>query len=169
MSRLQNQAAADIETLCKMHLADDVRQQAALEILANDKPLVTALRHARAQIKRDNQSCAFEHLDAEGKCAPPLHDLIAAADPADVLEYKSRWAELDEQSEAVLALMQQGTRCIAASLGLTQRRIQQIFKAHIDRARCESNFAAGEAGSQGGLFGFNGEVANSRTQLRKGV
>lgn len=154
-----------------MRMSDDVRQQAALEILANDKPLETALRHARAQIKRDNQSCAFEHLDAEVESAPSLHDLIAAADPADVLEYRSRWAELDEQSEAVLELMQQGTRCIAASLGLTQRRIQQIFKAHIDRARRESNFEAGEAGSQGGLFGFGGEVANSRTQLRaeKGV
>ena len=65
--------------------------------------------------------------------------------------------------------MQQGTRCLADSLGLTQRRIQQIFKAHIDRARCESDFAAGDAGSQGGLFGFDAVLANSRTQLRKEV
>ena len=159
--------AADLDALLRMHLDDDVRQQAALEILATGKPLGTALSHARAQIKRDNQSCGFEHLDAQVEGEPSLHDMIAAADPADVLEYRSRWTELDEQSEAVLALMQQGTRCIAASLGLTQRRVQQIFKAHIDRARRESNFEAGEAGSQGGLFGFNGEVANSRTQLRK--
>lgn len=169
MSCLPDQAATDIATLYKMRIDADVRQQAALEIIANNKPLGIALSHARAQIKRDNQSCGFEHLDAQEEGELSLHDLIAAADPADVLEYRSRWAELDEQSEAVLALMQQGTRCIAASLGLTQRRIQQIFKAHIDRARRESDFEAGGAGSQGGLFGFNGEVANSRTQLRKGV
>ena len=77
--------AADIATLYKMRMSDDVRQQAALEILTG-KPLGTALHHARAQVKRDNQSCGFEHLDAE------LHDLIAAADPVDVLEYRSRWA-----------------------------------------------------------------------------
>lgn len=169
MNRLPNQAAIDIEKLYKIRMSDDVRQQAALEILANGKSLEIALRHARAQIKRDNQSCAFEHLDVEVEGGPSLHALIAAADPADVLEYRSRWAELDAQSEAVLDLMHQGTRCIAASLGLTQRRIQQIFKAHIERARRESDFTAGAVGSQGGLFGFDSEVANSHPQLRKGV
>lgn len=113
-------------------------------------------------------------LDAEGRDGTySFAEQIAATDPADliddILSARSRWDVLDEKGEAVLDLMQQGTRCIAASLGLTQRRIQQIFKAHIERARRESDFTAGAAGSQGGLFAFDGELANSRAQLREGV
>jgi hypothetical protein len=158
MNNLTTLQAADIEILYAMSLSDDVRQQAALEIIANNKPLETALRHARAQVKRDNQSCGFEHLDAVMDGFQSLHDLIAAADPPDVLEYRSRWAELDAQSESVLDLMQRGTRCLSLALGVTQRRIQQRNKKQIDRARSESDFRAGKVG-QGGLFGFGGEVA----------
>ena len=117
--------AEDLDALLLMRsLNDDVRQQAAAEILSG-KPLATALRHARAQIKRDNQSCGFEHIDAATDDAPSLHDLIAAADPADLLDVRrSRSAIFTEHVENMLCLLADGTGPMSDFANLSQRMMQ---------------------------------------------
>lgn len=136
---------------------DDLVSRTEIYMLEG-KPFETAWRNARAEESRQFKQCGYESLDMHKEDTPSLHDLIAAADPADVLEFESRWAMLDAQSEAVLDVMNKGTRCVADSIGLTQRRVQQIFKAHIDRVAAAHKFKKGGTG-QGGLFD-GGEVSN---------
>lgn len=138
MSRLPNQAE-DLDTLLRMRLSDDVRQQTALEILTG-KPLATALRHARAQVKRDNQPSGWDSLDYAGDCMLSLVKRLAAP----VTEEIERWrtAELSPALESELMGLSSGTAAIASAEDLTQRRIQQITKKRRD------DITSG----QGGLF-----------------
>lgn len=155
-------AALALATLLKMRLQEDVRQAAA-ELVLKGKPLAVALRHARAQAARDLRPSGFVSLDErqeEEESDFSLYERVAAADPADFFDHiqQSRTHEFDQQTEGVLSLLGGGAAAIGRGLNRTGRRGQQIVKEQIQRAAVEFGFKAGEKG-QGGLFGFDGEVA----------
>lgn len=163
LSNLSPQVAADIQQLYKMHLGEDVRQQAALEILSNKKQLRVALIHARSQILRDNRSCAFESLDKQiGYGGVSMYDLLVASDPAtfmdELIAARSRCDVLDEQSEKVLDILREGGAALGRAAGKTPRRGQQLVALLTARAAAAKKFNSGGSG-QGGLDFGNGVCA----------
>lgn len=140
---LPTPVAAALSELFKMHLDDDVSQQASLEILCG-KPLGVALRHARAEISRQNKPSGWESFDAENHDGLGLAERLAAPEPAEF----ERWrvAELDQASELMLAGLSAGTAALGKAAGLTQRRIQQILKEKVERVVAgQCDFFAGVA------------------------
>ena len=91
-------------------------------------------------------------------------ETIAATDPAEILEcitsMRSRHVELDQQSEAVLEILHEGTLIKSKKSGLSQRREQQIIKANIEKIAEEQQFRKGGKG-QGGLFSFDSGVSHA--------
>ena len=141
---LPTPVAAALSELFKMRLDDDVRQQTALEIMAG-KPLGVALRHARAEVSRQNKPSGWESFDAEIPRGLRLAERLAAPEPA-LLE-KWRVADLDPASESMLASLSAGTAALGKAAGLTQRRLQQILKAKIEAAeRGQCDFFVGVLG-----------------------
>jgi hypothetical protein len=123
---------ADIEALLKMHLSDDVRQQASLEILVG-KPLRLALIHAKYQVKRDYQRCGFIDLDCAFDDALPMLDTIAA--PQSPFEIENwRAGIFDEEFEAFLDSIRGGAAHYGRSiLKKSPRRGQQVINDLIEK------------------------------------
>ena len=132
----------DLTTLLAMRLQEDVKQQAALEILTG-KSLDFALRHARAEVARQLRPSGFISFDEEEKEGQvPLAEHIAAPEQEPI----ERWrvAGLDRATETLLASMAAGTAAIAKARGVTQRRAQQIVAKNIAHA-AQGNLFDGEA------------------------
>lgn len=114
LQNLTTPVAAGLAALFKMYLEDDVSQQASLEILLG-KPAGVALRHARAEISRQNKPSGWESFDAENPDGLGLAERLAAPAPTEI----ERWRVAD---------LSAGT----ASLGKTARRLQQIWKKKVE-------------------------------------
>lgn len=138
---LSTQKDFDLQQLLTMALVEDVRQQAAVEILSG-KPLAIALRHARAEVARQNRPCGFLRLDGEGDDERELHERLAAPVQGEL----ERWrvAPLDAATEAILEKLACGTAALGRSLGVTQRRAQQLVTQHVARAAQGDLFGEGE-------------------------
>lgn len=137
---LSTQTNSDLQKLLTMSLNEDVRQQAAVEILSG-KSFDVALRHARAEIARQARPCGFVRLDLEGDEACGLHEQLAAP-PQEELE---RWrvAQLDSATESLMAKLAGGTAALGRSLGVTRRRAQQLVALHVARAELGDLFEEG--------------------------
>lgn len=137
-------ASAEIAELFKMRLQDDVRQQAALEILSG-KPLDVAIRHARAEIARQMKPSGWSSFDEDVKDGVPLCDRVAAPEKEEFESWRA--TVFDTATESLLATLAGGTAALGRVRGVTQRRAQQIIKENLERR------------SRGDLFGGEGEVA----------
>lgn len=153
---------ANVSELFKMKLPDDLHQQTAFEIL-NGKPLNIAIRHARAQVNRDNRSCAFLSLDNSKEDAPSLYDMIACTNPSEFIDGLSayRLKTFNSQSETVFWLMRNSAstidKFITGKAVLTVRRKQQIVAENIEVQASAYQFKEGGKG-QGQLFRWDGSI-----------
>lgn len=112
-------------------------------------------------VKREERPTAFVSLDEERdeEDGYSLHERLAATDPADLVDFlRSRTEELNEQTEVVLDIARDSAACYGRGLGLTARRGQQLIAKQIKNVDEARRFKEGGRG-QGGLFGFDGEVA----------
>ncbi len=111
---------------------------------------------SRHILRREYRPCGFISIDERiDENDYSLHERIAAADPADILDY--RCSRFDKRTEDILEKLSQGAAAVGRAAGLSERRGQQIVCNQIERARQEASFARGGEG-QGSLFDFSGEV-----------
>lgn len=97
--------------------------------------------------RREEKSCGFVSLDDKFEDGQSPHETLAAYEFEEIEVWRTK--ELDEGFEKLLdALRNEGTAGVAARLGCTQRRVQQLLKSIFENA---SN------PMQAGLFG-EGEV-----------
>lgn len=129
-----------IAKLFEMSLSDDVRQQAALEMM-DGKPMETALRHARAEIGRWNKPSGWSSFDDHQEGQQGLAELVAAEPETEFEQWRT--ADLDPATESMLAALAGGTAAIGCALGLTQRRVQQIVKKKIDQILIQPDLFGG--------------------------
>lgn len=116
--------------LFQMKLTDDVHQQACLEILLG-KPLETAVRHARAEIHRQQKPCAWVSFDGEKEGDIKLLERLPASPPVEFEKWRT--ASLDSATELMLETLAKGTAAMSHGLNLTQRRVQQIIKLQVEK------------------------------------
>jgi hypothetical protein len=116
LENLPTPVAEALTDLFKLRLSDDVHQQAAAEILEG-KPTEIAVRHARAQAKRDLRNSAWVSLDGATGAMLSLLECLAAPEPEEIESWRG---PVNAETEKLVEQVEGGTNCLAQRLGVTR-------------------------------------------------